>query len=268
MATVTISQLGSLTPNSNTVLPVSDGSATGKATVAEVKTAMALATVASTGSYTDLTNQPTISNGLGGMQFYGTTGTFSWTVPAGVTKVKVTVAGGGGGSGGYAVNNPAPGAGGQSSFAITGITTMVATGGTNSANSAGGNVAGGAGGAASGGPAGTINIAGQAGVDGGPYPAAGGRASFALSSCGIGGLAEPSCTPQYGGGGGGSWRGGGGIGGGGSGGVSIALATVTPGTNATIVVGAAGQGTTSVNTGNSKYIRGQSGAVGCVLLEW
>jgi hypothetical protein len=46
------------------------------------------------------------------------------------------------------------------------------------------------------------------------------------------------------------------------------LVTVTPGANATIVVGAAGQGTTSVNTGNQSYIRGQSGGVGCVLLEW
>jgi hypothetical protein len=65
MATVTISQLNPLTPNNDTVLPVSDGITTGKTSVNAVKTAMALATVASTGSYTDLTNQP----GVGGAGF-------------------------------------------------------------------------------------------------------------------------------------------------------------------------------------------------------
>jgi hypothetical protein len=61
MATVTISQLGSLTPNNNTVLPVSDGSTTGKATVAEMKTAMNVGTNAA-GARTVTTSAPTDNN--------------------------------------------------------------------------------------------------------------------------------------------------------------------------------------------------------------
>ena len=276
MADVTISDLGNLTPTGSTYIPVSDGTTTGKTTITSLPV-----------SYTNLTNKPTIPNaqvnsdwnassgiaqilnkpsiGINGMQFFSTAGSYTWTVPTGITNVKVTAVGGGGGSGGYRGNNPAPGPGGTTTFALGGR-TLTATGGANSADGAFGpaTTAGGSSGSASGGD---INLVGQQGQYGNANGADGGRAPFSLSVCGMGGPSDPSATPQFGGGGGGSYSGSY-IGGGGAGGVSIAVISTTPGSIATVTVGAAGQGRTSVNTGATGWTRGQNGAAGCVLLEW
>jgi len=64
MADVTINQLTELAPTSNDVFPFSTTGvvtpSTYKASLAQIKTALGLATVASTGSYTDLIGRPTI----------------------------------------------------------------------------------------------------------------------------------------------------------------------------------------------------------------
>jgi len=207
--------------------------------------------------------------GLNGTLLYSTAGSFTWTVPSLITRVRITAVGGGGGSGG-AASNVTPTAGSQTTV-VLGATTLIAGGGGNSANTSS---AGGAGGTASGG---TYNINGQDGTDGNyntlggglTFPVFGGRAPFALSISGVGGNRSPSSTPSFGGGGGGSYNtNSGSIGAGGSGGVSTAVITTTPGSTATITVGAGGNGATSVNTGSSLYIYGQAGAAGCVLIEW
>jgi hypothetical protein len=62
MADVTINQLTSQAPTSNDLFPFSTAvsPSTYKASLAQIKTALGLATVATTGSYTDLINRPTI----------------------------------------------------------------------------------------------------------------------------------------------------------------------------------------------------------------
>ena len=62
MADVTINQLTSQAPTSSDVFPFSTAvsPSTYKASLAQIKTALGLATVATTGSYTDLINRPTI----------------------------------------------------------------------------------------------------------------------------------------------------------------------------------------------------------------
>ena len=63
MADVTINGLGSQSPTTSDVFPFSTTGVTPstyKATLAQIKTSMALASVASTGSYADLSDKPTI----------------------------------------------------------------------------------------------------------------------------------------------------------------------------------------------------------------
>ena len=63
MADVTISQLAGQAPTSTDIFPFSTTGVTPstyKATLAQIKTGLGLASVASTGSYSDLTNKPTI----------------------------------------------------------------------------------------------------------------------------------------------------------------------------------------------------------------
>ena len=87
MADVTINNLTGQAPTNNDVFPFSTtgvGPATYKASLAQIKTALGLATVATTGSYNDLSNRPSI--GIGGVQIF--TSTTSWTVPTGVTRIE------------------------------------------------------------------------------------------------------------------------------------------------------------------------------------
>jgi len=62
MADVTINQLTSQAPTTNDLFPFSTAvsPSTYKASLAQIKTALGLSTVASTGSYADLINKPTI----------------------------------------------------------------------------------------------------------------------------------------------------------------------------------------------------------------
>lgn len=280
MADVTIAQLPQGIALGQCFLPLSDTIATVKARVSALqvdysnitsKPTIPAAQVNSdwnaSSGVAQILNKPTSAGGINGMSLFSTAGSYTWTVPAGITKVKVTAVGGGGGSGGYRVNNPPSGPGGTTTFALGGR-TLTATGGGGSPDGAFGpsTTTGGAGGSASGGD---INLAGSQGQYGNANGADGGRAPFQLSICGIGGPSDPSSTPQLGGGGGGSYSTlGAYIGGGGGGGVSMAVITTSPGSVATLTVGAAGQGRTSVNTGASGWTRGQNGGVGCVLLEW
>lgn len=190
----------------------------------------------------------TDSGGFSNMQVY-TSGSSSWTIPAGITACKITVVGGGGnggggnspgtttqatgsggGGGGAAIRyytgltpgntiNYTVGAAGGTSSVSSGtqtITTISATGGSNGAFSPAGATPGGAGGTGSGG---NINITG-----GGGGGSAGGSVSsyLAASLSGMGG------SSIFGGGGQGRGSGssagsaGGNYGGGGSGATSFA----------------------------------------------
>jgi hypothetical protein len=110
---------------------------------------------------------------------YTTAGTYSWTVPTGITQVKVTVVGGGGGGGNaYGGQAYAGAAGGGSAgvnvFFVTGLTpggtVSVTAGAGGGAGSAGGTSSFGAYGSATGGGAGGGNSGGGgAGGTGGGY---------------------------------------------------------------------------------------------------
>jgi len=67
MADVTISQLNSRAPTSDDVFPFSTAvsPSTYKASLAQIKTSLGLASVASTGNYNDLSNKPSIPPALG-----------------------------------------------------------------------------------------------------------------------------------------------------------------------------------------------------------
>lgn len=89
----------------------------------------------------------TVSGGIqAGVALYTTAGTYTWTVPTGVTAVVVTVQGGGGGSGGgstyWQTAGSGGGAGGVASAYITGLTpgntVSVVVGAGGAANSTGG----------------------------------------------------------------------------------------------------------------------------------
>jgi len=67
MADVTINDLGSITPLGTSVIPISDGTTTGKASIASLQVDYAniaskpnFASVATTGSYNDLSNRPSV----------------------------------------------------------------------------------------------------------------------------------------------------------------------------------------------------------------
>jgi len=207
MATVTIAGLTDITPTGNTNIPLANGNTTGRATVDAIKTAMALATVASTGSYTDLTNQPTIpTSGIGGAILF--TSSTTWTVPAGVTKIKVYCIGAGGRAG-----SGNRGSSGGSSY-ITGI-DIVGGGGGGALSSA----ALGAGGVGSG----VLCVSTHTGNAGSGAPGNGGTQSSQVFGTTAGNGA--SCTNG---------------GGGGAGGYAFGVATVTTGATLNIVVGVPG----------------------------
>jgi hypothetical protein len=197
-------------------------------------------------TFPDATSQTTAFSvtyaGAGG-QVFTSSGTF--TIPTGVSKVKVSVVGGGGG----AANNPGccpftSGSAGNTSSVASGtqtISTVSATGGA-------GGVAGStnAGGTGSGGD---INIRGVSSLTNGPWGA--------ITTL-FGQLGTSALSPIYGGGGV-NFNYGTTYGAGGSGGNAIKFLTgLTAGNTLTVTVGTGGAG------GNG----GQTGATGIVVIEW
>ena len=196
----------------------------------------------------------TVSSGPSGVsgQVFTSSGTF--TIPTGVTALKVTVVGGGGGGGGSGYSPGGGGTGGTSSVAsgTQSITTISATGGGGGAadptNTSGNGGLG---------SNGTINIGGNPGEGGGATLNAGGGTIL-----GGGGKAYvTSAGRPYGGGGSGNAGGGGG---GGGGGAAISYLTgLTPGNTLSVTVGGGGSAGSSGN-GNP----GGAGAAGVVIFEW
>jgi hypothetical protein len=183
-------------------------------------------------TFNDATTQTTAASpssyaGAGG-QVFTSGGTF--TIPTGVTALKVTVVGGGGGGYGSSGCCPAPGGTGGTSSVSSGtqtISTISATGGNGSTTSV--NVSGGLG------SGGTINMRGGAGSN---------YAAFA-TPFGTNGINLQS--PLYGGGGGA----------GGSGGSAIKYLTgLTAGNTLSVTVGTGGSSVTI------------PGATGIVVFEW
>lgn len=122
MADVTISSLPIGTPSGTDVLPYSNGSTTSKVQVQSLPVA-----------WSSVTSKPSI--GIGGMQLFTSSGTF--TVPEGVTKLEVHLVGGGGGASGF--NDNGAGSGGDSF--ITGI-NIIAGGGRGGSIRTGGTFSG------------------------------------------------------------------------------------------------------------------------------
>lgn len=227
--------------------------------------------VTSTGiTFPDATTQTTAASASSYVgdrsQFFTSSGTF--TVPTGVTAIKVTVIGGGGGGGQY--TSPTTGsAGGTTSFGAY----VSATGG--------GGAAGPTGGTAGSGSSGTINWSGSAGGNGFAAPTdqegAGGGSMSGIVITDINGSNFAPGQGYFGGTGAkGGYNGGGGTptstgygcgggcnhagGGGGAGGAIRWITGLTPGATITVTIGAGGTGFTN----NVKY----NGIGGACLVEW
>jgi hypothetical protein len=156
-------------------------------------------------------------------EVFNSNGTF--TIPTGITALKVTVVGGGGSGGADGFGSGATGGASSVASGTQSISTITANGGT------GGGGAGGGGGSASGGD---INARGGNGFTG-PN---GAGSFFGGGGAGFGG------TGSVGGGGGGSTSPGGG-----SGGVAIKyLTSLTPGNTLSVTIGS-GAGSTGSNSG-------------------
>ena len=163
-------------------------------------------------------------------QLFTTSGTF--TVPAGITTLKITLSGGGGGGQvmGGGGNNYVSGGGGTSTFS-----TISATGGSGSSSGSHSNGSG---------SGGSINtsipmVFGYAGYSGAP-PAGYGWGGW-------GQTAADGYIAQYAGG---------------NAGGSIGWLTVTPGGTVSVTVGAAG------SAGSGEGMSGYAGVAGAVLVEW
>ena len=221
MADITINQLTEQAPALSDVFPFSTTGVTPstyKASLAQIKTGLAIswsdvsgkpsfATVATTGSYNDLSNTPPIptNTGIGGAILF--TSSTAWTVPAGVTKIKVYCIG----AGGRAGNNNRGSTGGSSS--ITGI-DIIGGGGGGARNTSDP----GAGGAGSGALCISTNTGGSGvGTTAGTQPS-----QIFGKTAGKGAASGSSC------------------GGGGAGGYAFGVATVTPGAALSINVGTQG----------------------------
>ena len=199
-------------------------------------------------------------------QVFTSNGTF--TIPTGITRLKVTVIGGGGGGGGSTISNGS--AGGNSSVAsgTQSITTITANGGGGgSAGNQSQRVAGGDGGSATNGD---LNIRGGGGGNGSPDLSS----NFGGSSS-LGGGARAATNQNangtaasvgYGGGGSGGritgcghfWEGAGG----GGGATAIKwLSSLTPGNTLSVTIGSGG------NAGSGSF-NGGAGAAGVVFFEW
>lgn len=184
----------------------------------------------------------------GNGQVFTSSGTF--TVPTGITSVKVTVIGGGGG--GYSGGNG--GAGGTSSFGAH----ASATGGGGGASSSGGAGASGSGTLVISGGSAALNAGGAAGGSDAVNmaPACVSFTVVSYGPYGNGGCTlNPTISPKgYGSGGSGN----GGYGGGGGGLVTSFVTGLTPGASISVTVGAAGSPSYSSNLPTA----------GLLIVEW
>ena len=225
--------------------------ATGDIIYASASNTLSKLAVGTTGQVlTVASGAPTWSTASGGSgqggrgQAFTSNGTF--TIPTGITSLKITVLGGGGGGNGGASN----GSGGGNSTVASGtqsITTLTGGGGASGAGGAGGGI----------GTNGTLNIKGGSGTGGG---LAGGNSIF-----GAGGPGGASGGAYGGGGGGGGGVAGFGQAAGGAGGAAIKFLTgLTPGNTLSVTIGGGGNG----GGGNCCYGSGGAGGAGVVLFEW
>jgi hypothetical protein len=233
--------------------PIAPTAAAGTNTTQIATTAFVQTAIGSTGA-TGTRGQAFTSNG-------------TFTIPTGVTALKVTVVGGGGGGSGSGTGSGGTGGTSQVASGTQSITTISATGGVGGYN--GGSV--GLGGSGGVGSNGTLNIGGQGGGSISLYGggATAGPAAGGSSILGGGGstTAPSSVDGQAGrsyGGGGSSWADTFGtathLGGGGGGGAAISfLTSLTPGGTLSVTVGAAGTAGT---------LSGYAGAAGVVIFEW
>lgn len=189
-----------------------------------------------------------------------TSGSGNWTVPAGITRIKVIVVGGGGGGGGGSVSGDCPGGGGGGTIICDAIAQIVATTpGSTIAYSVG---AGGAGGYdATAGADGTASTFGAITGPGG----GGGYANSAGMSCG--GLAAACASGQGGGSGTGYMEDGAAIGAGGNGGGAGGNGghfNTPDGANGNYGGGGGGGGLASPGAG----FTGGNGGSGIIIIEY
>jgi len=184
-----------------------------------------------------------------------TSGSGNWTVPAGVTRIKVTCVGGGGGGGGAGTNTGYTGTDGG-----TGGTTSF-TGATSGTGGGGGKAGGGSG--SYGGGVGAGGGAGSAGGAGSTISGCGG------SGGGAGGFGIKNGTGSdgsYGGGGGGAGNTAGNAAGGGGGtiisSVTASILSVTPNSAIAYSVGAGG------TAGGGGNLAGGAGGSGIIIIEY
>lgn len=242
MADVTISGLNDLTPQGSNLLPISNGSTTGKTTIASLPV-----------SYNSLTDKP-----VNGAQLFTSSGNF--TVPSNITTIKIHAIGGGAGGGYYGITSvndyPAPNVQGPSfgsASYVSGI-SLSATGGglgfnnVNEYNTVAGTFSG------------TNVLFGRRGTDGVTTGTGAGTGPTGLLLAGFIG--------PYGGGGNAH------SGGtcathatGGTGGYAYGVINVTPGTVYPVVVGRAGGGRYGTCSG-IWFGPPVGGGAGAVYIEW
>lgn len=182
-----------------------------------------------------------------------TAGTYTFTVPAGVTRIRVAVCGGGGGRISYSPYGRS-GSGGTSSIKSGSTIKIQATGGVgaytyartmqdNDNNWTGRFATAGTGGTPNGNSGGERNDPDGHSVSGTVSGGAGFALAFTKNSGGYGQGGSATGRSMYGG-----------IGGGGSGGYNTNYISVTPLETLTIIVGAGGSGAVGGNNGASGFV--------------
>lgn len=200
-------------------------------------------------TFNDATVQTTAFTGSSGVtgasgQVFTSSGTF--TIPSGITKVKVTVTGGGAGGNG---NASFGGSGGNSTISSGTQTITTVTGGGGIAFASGG-----AGGTATNGD---INYTGEQN-----YTQYGSYTCFVLGVQSPAGSAAGSTSNSYGGGGIGGYTASGGYPSGAGAGTAIKfLTSLTPGNTISVTIGAAG-------TAGAGSPAPTAGNAGIVIFEW
>jgi hypothetical protein len=207
------------------------------------------------------------AGGFSNLQVFTSTGTF--TVPADITKVKVTVVGGGGGGGGYAGSYATNGIGGSGGGAAIKIVSGLTPSGTVSVTVGTGGAAGGTGSTSRGGTGGTSSFGAYCSATGGGggynSQQAGGNAPVGVGGSGSSGdLNLNGNGPSFGVSPGGcneGWN----IGGNsflGSGGINQSV-----GTDQSPIYGGGGAGT-SISGAPASATGQQAGANGIVIVEY
>ena len=195
----------------------------------------------------------TTASGFSGLSGTAFTAPGTFTIPTGITKIKVTVVGGGGGGGnGWGGGGAVSGSTGGTSSIASGtqpIATVSATGGSGGTG-AGSSTSNGSGGSGGSGSSGTLNITGGSGTPGsGSGPTLSGSQMGGVGGTDIFGANGGPAAANSGVGGGG----------GGAGGVAIVyLSGLTSGNTLTVTRGAGGAGSPN----------GSAGTDGAVLVEY